>query len=275
MIASPKMNVINEAEFRNRYLKENLWLMSQSDGVITSSKLLEYVNKRTFRNVEYKEPLINLFILLGLLVGFGFFGYVILTTFKKFFLNRRVWLFGSLVVYVICMGGVVYNIIHNVPFTGVDKHGNTEWFSSGGGYQLGAEGYIMSFSITLGGLLWILFTKLAKTQNQSQSRLYYLVTIVAIWMVITFLETVYKGKGYYNPHFWPQPHYIRGPLMNDQGNSLQRIKLRYWVSHYNSNIAPKPQPCNYLGAFVQYGTFYFIIKKEESKRNIDQSYASS
>lgn len=29
------------------------------------------------------------------------------------------------------MAGVVYNIIHDVPFTNVDRNGNLEWFHSG------------------------------------------------------------------------------------------------------------------------------------------------
>ena len=31
-------------------------------------------------------------------------------------------------IYVTCMSGVVFNIIHNVPFTGgVDEQGNVRW----------------------------------------------------------------------------------------------------------------------------------------------------
>jgi len=35
------------------------------------------------------------------------------------------------IIYAICMAGVVYNIIHDVPFTNIDRNGNFEWFHSG------------------------------------------------------------------------------------------------------------------------------------------------
>jgi oligosaccharyltransferase complex subunit gamma len=47
--------------------------------------------------------------------------------FKFIFLNPFVWFVASLVIYVICIAGLVYNIIHNVPFTSVDSKGNIEW----------------------------------------------------------------------------------------------------------------------------------------------------
>ena len=42
------------------------------------------------------------------------------------------------------MAGVVYNIIHNVPMTNIDKNGNFEWMHSGSRSQFGAEGLLMS-----------------------------------------------------------------------------------------------------------------------------------
>ena len=43
------------------------------------------------------------------------------------------------------MGGPVYNILHDIPFTYVDKDGNRQWMMERGGReQLGAEGFIMA-----------------------------------------------------------------------------------------------------------------------------------
>jgi len=55
------------------------------------------------------------------------------------------------------MAGVVYNIIHGVPFTNIDRAGNFEWFHSGQRSQFGMEGFVMSGAIAMSGLLMILY----------------------------------------------------------------------------------------------------------------------
>ena len=55
---------------------------------------------------------------------------ILFKLFKPFFLNTLVWFIGSLLIYSICMAGVVYNIIHNIPFVTTDRNGNTEWFTN-------------------------------------------------------------------------------------------------------------------------------------------------
>jgi len=55
------------------------------------------------------------------------------------------------------MAGVVYDIIHSVPFTNIDRAGNFEWYHSGSRSQFALEGLIMSGAISLGGLLLIAY----------------------------------------------------------------------------------------------------------------------
>ena len=45
------MNLISAAELKNTYLKDNLWQVSHSDGIVPASKILEYLNPRTGRDV--------------------------------------------------------------------------------------------------------------------------------------------------------------------------------------------------------------------------------
>eukprot|EP01017_Pseudomicrothorax_dubius_P014128 TRINITY_DN1652_c0_g1_i2.p1 TRINITY_DN1652_c0_g1~~TRINITY_DN1652_c0_g1_i2.p1 ORF type:complete len:353 (-),score=96.74 TRINITY_DN1652_c0_g1_i2:80-1138(-) len=221
LVSLPKMTSIGSEENMQAYLKQYLWIMSVSDGVITSSKLLDHVNKKTSRNVEYKEPIINIFITLGILGAVGFGGYLLLTALKSILGNPRVWLLGALITYSLCMAGIVFNILHGVPFTSVDRNGNVEWFAKGARTQLGAEGYIMSFSITLAGALLIGILKYGPSEDRSKARLLFAVFGIAFMLVLFHIESVYREKvHHYNPSFWPPAHYIRGPLMNDQGNSL-------------------------------------------------------
>jgi oligosaccharyltransferase complex subunit gamma len=112
---------------RALYLRDFKWLISSTDGHVTSHKLLEFINKRTGRQIEYKPEFDEALNIVGLLIGIIAGTLFLLKFFKFFFLNTFIWFIGSCVVYVICIAGLVYNIIHNVPFTSVDKQGKVEW----------------------------------------------------------------------------------------------------------------------------------------------------
>jgi len=193
-----------------------------TNGHVTSSKLLEQVNKKVGRNVEYKEPIANLIILFAILGTVAAIGLQLFFKFKKFFVNNVLWFVGSIIIYFICMAGVVYNIIHNVPFTNIDRSGNFEWYHSGSRSQFGLEGYIMSGSIVVGGLLIIGYQFLPRfTKAGASSTVTYFILTAIIYIVLHFVEDIYQRKsGFYNPAFWPPAHYIKGPLMKDQGNNI-------------------------------------------------------
>jgi len=67
---------------------------------------------------------------IGTLLGVGGFLIGVYFAFRRFFLDPRVWFFGSIIIYVVTSAGVVYNMIHNIPWTTTGKNGETEWFSS-------------------------------------------------------------------------------------------------------------------------------------------------
>ena len=96
LVSHPKMSTIGSIE-KPIYIKEFLWQISNTDGVINSQKLLEFINKKTERNVVYKESILNLFIVLFVLGGVGFVGFSLFMKFKSFFLNNYVWMIGSYV----------------------------------------------------------------------------------------------------------------------------------------------------------------------------------
>ena len=150
------------------YLRDFKWMITLTDGHVTSHKLLEYINKRTGRQIEYKPQIGEVLTMISLLVGV-IAGIVFLFRFFKFiFLNPLIWFIGSCVIYVICIAGLVYNIIHNVPFTSVDSKGNVEWKTDANRQQLGAEGFVISFCITFVGISIILYHKLIKVVKISE-----------------------------------------------------------------------------------------------------------
>eukprot|EP01016_Furgasonia_blochmanni_P041525 TRINITY_DN5408_c0_g2_i2.p2 TRINITY_DN5408_c0_g2~~TRINITY_DN5408_c0_g2_i2.p2 ORF type:complete len:292 (-),score=58.52 TRINITY_DN5408_c0_g2_i2:723-1598(-) len=220
LITNPKMLTLEEDVLKNIYMRDNLWFMTRTDGLIDARRILDYVNKRTGRNVPYQEPIYNFLVNIGfLLVGVAIL-YKFVMVFKKILLNKKTWLLGCLIIYIVCLGGFVYNTVNGVPFIGVDEDGQVYWVHNGGGYQLGIEGYAMSVLITIGGLLWVGFKKIAKMQDRTMARVYCLILMAAIWFVIEFLQYMYKRKGWYETPFWPNDYYIRGPLMRDQGNTV-------------------------------------------------------
>jgi oligosaccharyltransferase complex subunit gamma len=220
LVSTPKILRLRDNEKVEHY-RSFLWQISMSDGTLTSQKLLDHVNKKTGRSVEYKESILNLFIVLIFLGGFLAAGVFAFLKFRPFFLSSKLWMVGSMVVYFICMSGIVYNIIHNVPFNNVDRDGNVEWFHSGGRSQFGAEGYIMSGTISVLGLLLILLLQLPKYTESTNGKIIYLGIFLLIFLLLKWVESIYKWKSsFYNPIFFPPAHYMHGPLSNDQGNNI-------------------------------------------------------
>jgi oligosaccharyltransferase complex subunit gamma len=124
-------------------------------------------------------------------------------------------------IYVICTSGIIYDIIHDVPFTGRDqKTGETIIFSGGNREQYGLEGWIVSISITMVGLFFISVVLISEKYPERYSAMVGVVAIMLIYFVVTQLEKVYKEKGWYGPNFMPPDGYLSGPLSVDQGNNI-------------------------------------------------------
>lgn len=192
-----------------------------SDGTITSQKLLDHINKKVDRTITYKESVFKILIVLSVFGSIFGGGVLLFLKFKSFFLNHSLWFIGSMIIYIICMSGIVYNIIHNVPFTNVDKNGNLEWYHSGQRSQFALEGYVMSFAISVVGLVLIALKKLPKWSDLAGSNLVYIVLFTFAFLGFKFIESIYKAKsGFYNPQFAPPAHYQAGPLRLDQGNTI-------------------------------------------------------
>ncbi len=108
-----------------------------------------------------------------------------------------------------------------MPFTGRDqKTGETIIFSGGNREQYGLEGWIVSISITLVGLLFISVVVIGERFKEKFAALAGVLAIFLIYFVVTQLEKVYKEKGWYGPNFYPPDSYLAGPLSVDQGNNI-------------------------------------------------------
>lgn len=78
-----------------------------------------------------------------------------------------VWFIVAMCTYAICTSGIVYSILHNVPWFKMDRdqYGNvyiSEYFMKGQRGQWAGEGYIFSFLCSACGFALIFLSKITK-----------------------------------------------------------------------------------------------------------------
>ena len=132
------MAIVSEIE-KKQYLQKFKWAISYSDGDVTTHKMLDFVNQRTGENVAYKptfKTMVTMFFGFILVTATGAFVYVKM---KAIWTHWVVWFGGVIVtillmkaIYITCVSGVVYDVIHNVPFVGRDKNTGEAVIFTGG-----------------------------------------------------------------------------------------------------------------------------------------------
>lgn len=136
-VSKPYMAMVSEIE-KKIYLQQFKWSISQTDGHVTTHKMLDFVNKRTGKDVLYKPPIFTMIQMFFGFIATAVAGVYIYTRMQFLWNHWVFWLVGSLVVYITCCSGIIYDIIHDVPMTGKDpKTGETIIFSSGNREQYG------------------------------------------------------------------------------------------------------------------------------------------
>lgn len=189
---------------------------------VYAHKILEFVNAKSGRKIELrKNPL--MFILYFLIfVSVLVAGFLLFTKFRAVFLSPNLWLIGSLAVYIICIGGIVYNIIHGTPFAKFDKDGNIkELIHSGQRSQYVGEGLLLSSLFVACGTLMFAFNWVNKIKGYWQNKIASVILVFSIVITSKIIISIYQKKAsWYGPTFAPPAGYIKGPLINDQGNSF-------------------------------------------------------
>jgi hypothetical protein len=201
-------------------VKEDLWEISPNVE-IHAYKVIEFINTRSQRSVELKtsavEAVMSLFYMLVLL---GIVGYAVYAL-RTLLLIPYVWFAGGILVYFICMAGVVYDIIHGVPWVGSNSKGEAEYINGGQRSQYGLEGFLMSFMISTAGVALVGVNLAAKMQNATQMRIAGILSLAVLFLSLSKIISVYRVKAnWYNPGMTPPGHYVSGPLIRDQGNSF-------------------------------------------------------
>ena len=113
-------NQVKRDPLADFYGQEDIWLVKK-DEAADAQVLLNFINKRLDNNVPLKLPfLVILFKNLILFLGLGTM-IILLFKLRPFLIDPRLWLTIAMISYIICLSGVVYNIIHVMPVFRFDQ----------------------------------------------------------------------------------------------------------------------------------------------------------
>ncbi len=189
---------------------------------IYALKMMEFANAKSQRKFPLKKNPIEFLIYFLLFVALIFFGFSVYKNCKPILLSPVLWVVGSMFILIVCMGGIVYNILHGTPFAKYDRDGNiVEFISTGQRDQYAGEGVLMSSLFVLGGTLLYSFVWLNRIQGYTNHKFASFAAIIFIILDVQIIFSIYRIKArWYHPTFLPPTHYVSGPLINDQGNSF-------------------------------------------------------
>jgi len=207
------------------YIDKYLWKFSSQD-FNDAGKLLEHVNKLSGENVEQKYTMYR--IMAGNALIFSVIG--VLFFFKdnigSLLQNKYVWIVGTSLIFIQCVGGIAFNMIHKVPTFkyAQDSNGEVyieEYFQKSQRSQYSGEGYMISMLMFTIGALMVVYTYVNRIKSQVKREVICLALIVAIFFGVTVLQTIFSMKAsHYNPTFYPPEGYMKGPLSVDQGTNI-------------------------------------------------------
>ncbi len=224
LTVSLQKNQRNEAE--EFYKEEDKWFVRQ-DEIYDANKILEFFNKRLGSDVQITLPFTTILIKNLTFLGISVVALTVLRYIREIMLHPTVWFLVAMVVYAICTSGIVYSIIHNVPWFKMerDQFGNVfvaEYFMRGQRGQWAGEGYIFSVLCVCTGLALIFLSRVDKFfSNESSLRFAVVAALAVVYVLSELILTCYKFKSpWYGPGFAPPGHYQRGPLMLDHGNNI-------------------------------------------------------
>jgi len=214
------------SELEDFYKEEDRWLVNGNE-IYEASKIIEFLDKRLGTSTKLQYPfsvviqrnLVFMGIVFGLMWAMKFI--------RQLLLMPQVWFAGAITTFFICTGGIVYSIIHGVPWFKFDRDefGKvfiSEYFMRGQRGQWAGEGYIVSFLVVMSGLGFIFLMRIQDYFKDSlKQRMAILGGIMVIYLLNQGILICYQIKSpWYGPTFMPPAHYMRGPLMNDQGNNI-------------------------------------------------------
>jgi hypothetical protein len=208
-----------EDEFeKQNYMDIHFWRITPSDVRIDNHKVIEWTLRNRPDNVSLPRSFFGFIKMVSIvLTVLGALTFLFIYC-EKIVLNEKLWLVGSLIIYMISAGGL-YSALHSgTPFVGMKKDG-IELIMQGSRNQFIVEGFIIVGAFFLIGASLIGLTYLIKAQFKNSIVKFILVFILiqTATMTLLWVEEVFRSKNFYNPVFFPPNYYIRGGYYKDQG----------------------------------------------------------
>jgi ABC-type phosphate transport system permease subunit len=110
-------------------------------------------------DIELKYTLARILFANTVIVGLLVFVFFIKDTIRALLENRTFWKILTALIFILCIGGTAFNMIHKVPTFkyGQDQYGNTiveEYFQRNQRSQYSGEGYMIStMMLSIGSLI--------------------------------------------------------------------------------------------------------------------------
>ena len=185
---------------------------------IYALKMMEFVNAKSQRQILLKKnPIIFIyyFLLFVALI-------IVALNNKETLLSPQFWLSGSLLITVVCVSGIVYNILRGTPFAKYDKNGAiVELIRPGRKSQYIGEGIAMSGLFVLGGSVLYSLVWINQLQDNTYKNILGYAAIVFIILDMKIITFIFRIKiSNYNPTFFPPKHYFKGGINEEQRNSF-------------------------------------------------------
>ena len=189
---------------------------------IYALKMMEFANAKSQRKFPLKKNPIEFLAYFIMFVALIFFGFSVYRNFKPLLLSPNLWVICSMLILIVCIGGIVYNILHGTPFARYDRDGNiVEFINTEQRSQYAGEGVLMSTLFVLGGTALYSFVWINRIQGYKNHKFTSFAAIFFIILDMKIIFSIYRIKArWYYPTFFPPGHYVSGPLINDQGNSF-------------------------------------------------------
>ena len=124
----------------------------------------------------------------------------ILKYIRQILLEPAIWFLIAMMTLFICTGGIVYSVIHGVPWFKFDRDQSgtvyvAEYFMKGQRGQWAGEGYIFSSLVCVCGILWIFVVRLdTLIVRKYNKRIGALIAILSIFMVMQLILLCYRIK---------------------------------------------------------------------------------
>ena len=139
---------------------------------IYALKMMEFANAKSQRKFPLKKNPIEFLVYFLLFVGFIFFCFSVYQNCKPILLSPILWVSGSNLILIICMGGIVYNVLHGTPFAKYDRDGNiVEFIHTEQRSQYAGEGVLLSTLFVVGGTMLYSFNWLNSIRGYRQHKI--------------------------------------------------------------------------------------------------------